>query len=58
MTLDSEKFFPRFFADPRYKRKHLQGVSRQLGHLPGGAKYQFFVSRKGSLDSQTMLEAL
>lgn len=58
MELDSKRYFPSFFADPAYAREHLEAVAKQLGNLPGGAKFQFFVSRKGSLNGKTVLEAL
>lgn len=58
IDLDSKRYFPSFFADPAYKRKHLEAVSKQLDDLPGGAKMQFFISRKGSLSGNTVLEAL
>lgn len=51
-------YFPVFFADAMYNRRHLAAVTKQLGNLPGGAKLQFFGSRKGSLSGQTPLEAL
>lgn len=55
---EEQRYFPAFLADALYNRRHLAAVSRQLGSLPGGAKLQFFGSRKGSLNGQTPLEAL
>ena len=54
----AERFFPVFFADPAYDRKHLEAVSKVLGDLPGGSKLQFFLTRKGSLGGETPLQAL
>lgn len=58
MDVEGQAYFPTFFADAMYSRKHLAAVTRQLGNLPGAAKLQFFGSRKGSLNGQTPLQAL
>ncbi|RCW71799.1 hypothetical protein [Pseudorhodoferax soli] len=58
MDVEGQPYFPAFFADAIYSRRHLAAVTKQLGDLPGGAKLQFFGSRKGSLNGQTPLEAL
>ena len=50
--------FPAFYADPQYRRQQLEAVSRTLGALPGGSKWQFFTSLKGSLGGCTPLEAM
>lgn len=52
------RYFPSFFTEPRYQRKHLEAVSKLLGDLPGGAKLQFFTTPKGSLSGKTPLDAL
>jgi len=54
----AERYFPTFYGDPAYDRKHLEAVTKILGDLPGGAKLQFFLTRKGSLNGATPLEAL
>ncbi|MDP9995673.1 hypothetical protein J2W30_004559 [Variovorax boronicumulans] len=54
----SARYYPAFYADPRYDRTHLEAVAKQLADLPGGAKLQFFLTRKGSLGGKTPLEAL
>jgi hypothetical protein len=54
----AERYFPAFYADPRYERKHLEAVTKVLGDLPGGSKLQFFLTRKASLGGQTPLQAL
>ena len=43
------RLFPDFFADCRYKRRHLYEVCERLGALPGGSKLQYFSTPKGSL---------
>ena len=53
-----ERYFPAFYTDPTYQRVQLKAVTRTLGDLPGGAKLQFFLTRKGSLGGATPLEAL
>jgi hypothetical protein len=58
MAREGQQYFPAFFGDPAHNRRHLSAVSRALGDLPGGAKFQFLVSRKGSLAGTTPLEAL
>ncbi|MEG0193424.1 MAG: hypothetical protein RR928_08390 [Comamonas sp.] len=54
----AERYFPAFYADPAYDRRHLESVSKVLGDLPGGSKLQFFLTRKGSLGGETPLQAL
>ena len=58
--LESEgvALYPAFFVDPSYKVRQLEVVSRQLGALPGGSKWQFFITGKGSLGGLTPLQAL
>jgi fructose-specific phosphotransferase system component IIB len=53
-----ENFYPAFFAEEKYDRRHLEKVCKALGTLPGGSKWQFFTTAKGSLDGRTPLEAL
>lgn len=52
------RYYPAFFADPRYERRHLEAISRLLGDLPGSAKLQFFMAPKASLGGATPLDAL
>lgn len=54
----ADRYFPAFYADPAYDRKHLEAVTKVLGDLPGGSKLQFFLTRKGSLGGETPLQAL
>lgn len=58
IDLKGQLYFPAFYADAIYSRRHLAAVKKQLGALPAGAKLQFFGSRKASLGGQTPLEAL
>lgn len=58
LTHNTERYFPRFYGDPTYDRKHLEAVTKLLGDLPGGSKLQFFLTRKGSLGGETPLQAL
>lgn len=53
-----DRYFPAFFADSSYQRAQLEAVSKALGDLPGGAKLQFFLNRRGSLGGETPLTAL
>jgi len=53
-----DRYFPAFFTDPRHERRHLEAVSRVLGDVPGGGKWLFFTTPKGSLSGLTPLQAL
>jgi len=53
-----DRYFPAFFTDPRHERRHLEAVSRMLGDVPGGGKWLFFTTPKGSLSGLTPLQAL
>lgn len=53
-----DRYFPAFYADPMYRRSQIEAVTKLLGDLPGGAKLQFFLNRRGSLAGATPLEAL
>lgn len=50
--------YPAFFADPMQDRKHLEKVSKMLGDLSGGSKWDFFMSPVFSLGGKSPLEAL
>jgi len=52
------RYYPAWFADPRYERRHLEAVSRSLGDLPGTTKLLFFSTPKASLAGRSPLEAL
>lgn len=54
----AQRYFPSFYGDPAYDRRHLEAVTKVLGDLPGGSKLQFFLTRKGSLGGETPLQAL
>ncbi|MEJ2801702.1 hypothetical protein WAE61_07465 [Comamonadaceae bacterium PP-2] len=58
LSYRSERYFPAFYGDPLFDRKQLETVTKVLGDLPGGAKLQFFLTRKGSLGGVTPLQAL
>ena len=58
LTHKAERYFPAFYGDSSYDRKHLEAVTKVLGDLPGGSKLQFFLARKGSLGGDTPLQAL
>jgi len=55
--------YPAFYFGTRYDRAQLFAVTKTLGYLSGGSKWQFFMTPKGSLarsDStpRTPLQAL
>lgn len=41
--------YPAFYLDSRYVRRQLEAVTKTLGKLSGGSKWQFFTAPKGSL---------
>ena len=53
-----DRYFPAFFTDPLHERRHLEAVSRALGDVPGGGKWLFFTTPKGSLSGLTPIQAL
>lgn len=58
VTQNGQQWYPSFFTDPTLKRRQLIAVTRLLKDLNGFAKWQFFVTGKGSLGGLTPLEAL
>ena len=58
VELHGTRYYPAFFADPRYERRQIEAVSKALGDLPGGAKLAFMTTPKASLAGHTPLEAL
>ena len=58
VDVDGQTYYPAFFADDHIDRSVLERISRQLGTLPGWTKWDFFVSRWGSLGDLSPLEAL
>lgn len=55
---DGRALYPSFFVDPRIDQRHVKAVCRKLGDLPGGSKWQFFTTPKGSLGGLTPLQSL
>ena len=58
LEVRGDRYFPAFFTDPRHERRHLEAVSRLLGDVPGGGKWLFFTTPKGSLSGLTPIQAL
>ncbi len=58
LEVRGNRYFPAFFTDPRHERRHLEAVSRLLGDVPGGSKWLFFTTPKGSLAGLTPIQAL
>lgn len=52
------RYFPAFYADGKYDRRHLATVTKDLGDLDGVTKLLFFLNGKGSLGGLTPLEAI
>ena len=55
---DGSAQYPSLFADPRIDQRHVKAVCRRLGDLPGGSKWQFFTTPKGSLGGITPLDSV
>lgn len=53
-----ENFYPAFFSDAKYDRPVLEKISKSLGGLSGGSKWEFFTTPKISLANKTPLDAL
>jgi hypothetical protein len=58
VVIDGVPLYPAFYVDPRFDRAELEAITKLLGDLSGGSKWQFFASAKGSLGSVTPLVAL
>lgn len=58
VEVEGARYYPAFFADPRYERRHVEAISKLLGDLPGMSKLQFMTTPKGSLSNQTPLQAV
>jgi hypothetical protein len=52
------KLYPAFFADQGLERDQLATVCKELNHLPGTSKWQFFTTPRPSLSKKNPLEAL
>ena len=55
---DGQTLYPAFLANPTESIRRMEAVCRHLGTLPGGSKWQFLITPKGSLAGRTPLEAL
>ena len=53
-----KRYVPAFYADGRHVRSQLEAVTRTLGSIPGGSKWQFYTNPLGSLSGRTPLKAL
>jgi hypothetical protein len=58
VVIDGVPLYPAFYVDPRLNRRQLEAITKLLGSLSGGSKWQFFANAKGSLGSVTPLHAL
>jgi hypothetical protein len=55
---DGRTMIPAFFIDARFNQRQIHAVCELLEPLPGGSKWQFFSTPKGSLAGKSPLEAL
>jgi len=58
LEIEGVRLYPTFYLDPRFDPQQLEAISKQLGSLSGGSKWQFFTTPKGSLAGVTPLDAL
>ena len=58
LTVGQVRMYPAFYVDPRFDRRELETITKCMGDLGGGSKWQFFTTPKGSLGSVTPLAAL
>lgn len=55
---DGIRTYPSFLADPHFDLRQVGNACARLGNLPGGSKWQFFATAKGSLSGRTPLQAI
>lgn len=58
VEVDGVRYYPTFFADSRYERRHVEALSKALGELPGATKLHFMTTPKASLSALSPLQAL
>jgi hypothetical protein len=58
LTIDHARLYPAFYVDPRFDRRELEAITKCMGDLAGGSKWQFFTQPRGSLGAVTPLTAL
>ena len=64
VDLGARRGYPAFYADASLQRRQVEAVSKLLGDLPGGSKFLFFTTPKGSTakpesgQARTPLQAL
>lgn len=55
---DGIRNYPSFLADSHFDFRQVGNACARLGDLPGGSKWQFFATAKGSLSGRTPLQAI
>jgi hypothetical protein len=58
VEMDGVRYYPAFFADSRYERRHVEALSKALGELPGSTKLHFMTTPKAPLSGLSPLQAL
>ncbi|MBF6986489.1 hypothetical protein [Cupriavidus sp. IK-TO18] len=58
VDVNNERYIPAFYLSTELDRRKLEEATELLGDLPGWSKFQFFTTRKASLNGLTPLEAL
>lgn len=58
VDVGGDQYYPAFYLAGDIDHKALGRVTRLLGALPGWSKWQFFTTRRASLDNLTPLQAM
>jgi hypothetical protein len=58
VEVDGQEYYPAFFTGSKVDRRVLEGISKELGALPGWTKWAFFTTRRDSLGRASALDAL
>ena len=58
LTIDQVRLYPAFYVDPRFDFSEMEAITKCMGDLAGGSKWQFFTQPRGSLGAVAPLTAL
>ncbi len=58
LEIGTAQYYPAFYLSAAPYLRQLEAVTKMLGDLPGGSKWQFLTQPKGSLGNMTPLQAL
>ena len=58
LDIDGTRYYPAFYYQAGAERRRFESVTRLLGALSSGSKWQFFANGKGSLGGLSPVQAL